>query len=327
MPLEIIYNNLIEMNTDAIVNVTNSSEFQLECKQIENCLVGDALITVDSDFVVKNIIHTTAPTGESVSRNDNYLLANCYRNSLELAFLNNLHSVAFPLILADNHKYPIKDVLKIATNEIKDFLLTHEMTVYLVIPDRRISLVDKNIITSIKKYIKERYCFSNTAQLKSIAKLPAHFEENYYETNSNVKEELLVQYESAASLLDTSLPLHNYVANTEESFSQMLLRLIDERNTTDVETYKRANINRRLFSKIRTNVDYNPSKPTALAFAIALELNLEETKDLLAHAGYALSHSYKFDIIVEYFIQQKNYDIYEINEALFAFDQQLLGGN
>ena len=327
MPLEIINNNLIEVNTDAIVNITNSSEFKLDCRQVDNCAIGEAMITVDSDFGIKNIIHTVAPIAKSASRDDFLLLANCYRNSLELASLNDIQSIAFPLILADNNNYQINEVLKIATTEIKDFLLTHEMMVYLVMPDREISLVDKNIVTSIKKYIKERYNSSSANKLRSLAKSLVNSEENYYETSSNVKEELLVHYESAASFFDTTLPLHNYVANTEESFSQMLLRLIDERNTTDVETYKKANINRRLFSKIRTNVDYNPSKPTALAFAIALELNLDETKDLLAHAGYALSHSYKFDIIVEYFIEQKNYDIYEINEALFAFDQQLLGGN
>ena len=143
--------------------------------------------------------------------------------------------------------------------------------------------------------------------------------------NGLIKADFSAEICSPTAIPQSSDELNNRLKNLDAGFSETLLRLIDRTGKKDSEIYKKANVDRKLFSKIRNNMDYKPSKTTALAFAFALELDIDETRDFIARAGFALSHSSKFDVIVEYFLVSKNYDIYELNEVLFAFDQPLLG--
>ena len=183
-------------------------------------------------------------------------------------------------------------------------MLEHEIDVYLVVYNKETVKLNENLFTKIEQYIDDNYIDPSDMIIESdeVQCLVSKFEE---------PEEFV--------------ELEDVIKEVRETFSEMLIRLIDEKGMTDVEAYKRANVDRRLFSKIRSRVDYSPSKVTAIAFAISLELNLDQTLDLLTRAGYALSPCNKFDIIIEFFIKQQNYNVYEINEALFSFDQQLLG--
>lgn len=232
-------------------------------------------------------------------------------SSLKLALKYNIKSISFPLLSTGMYEYPKDKALRVAISAISEFLLKNDMDIYLVVYGRDTLLLSEKLFARIEKYIDDNYVGKRKPKER---KLQAYELQDQYE----VVEELQVYRQEKRSL-------EELINKREESFSQMLLRLIDQKDMTDVETYKRANVDRRLFSKIRNDKDYKPSKITAIAFAIALKLNLDETRDLLQKAGYALSRSNKFDLIIEFFIEEANYDIYEINEALFTFEENLLG--
>jgi len=245
-------------------------------------------------------------------------LASCYRTSLALAQAHNCETVAFPLISSGIFGYPKDQALRVAVDTIGQFLLGSDMTVYLVIFDRKAYQISGKLFADIAEYIDDHYVDAHADTRRE--RLRGSF--GLQSQPPSVYEDAAPQYASASVASGT---LDDLLAHLDAGFSETLLKLIDCSGKKDSEIYKKANVDRKLFSKIRNNPDYKPSKSTAIAFAIALELNLDETRDLIARAGYALSASSKFDVIIEYFIGRKRYDIFEINEALFAFDQSLLG--
>ncbi len=332
MPFQILHNDITNMNTEAIVNAANSKlrigggvcgaifraagekKLQKECEQIKQCPVGHAVITKGYNLKAKYIIHTVGPIYKDGNSNEAKFLKSAYETSLKLAKDYNLKSIAFPLISSGIYGYPKKEALNIAVSTIKEFLADNDMDIYLVVFDRKAVHLSEELYEGIEHYINDFY-EDESYRLRDIYSLEI---EEIYHDDCNFQEPI---YETKDF---NKRSLERILDNIDESFSQMLLRLIDEKGKTDVEVYKKANMDRKLFSKIRSNKDYNPKKSTALSLAIGLELSLDETKDLLAKAGYTLSPSHKFDLIVEYFIKNKNYDIFIINEALFSFEQPLL---
>lgn len=332
MPLQIVRNDITKMTVDAIVNAANSSllggggvdgcihraagEGLLnECRALGGCETGNAKITGAYNLPCKYVIHTVGPIYEDGNQGEKELLESCYKKSLELAKEHNCESIAFPLISSGIYGYPKDKALKVAIDVISGFLLENEMTAYIVIFDKKTYKISEKLFSDIAEYIDDRYVDEHTDYLRESMRL-----------NMPMPSVMAMDMcECYSAPVPKALSLEDAVNSVDESFSQMLLRKIDEKGLTDAQCYKKANIDRKLFSKIRSDVHYKPSKSTAIAFAIALELSLKETEDMLKKAGFALSHSNIFDIIIEYFISQGNYNIFEINEALFAFDQSLLG--
>ena len=317
MPLEIVRRDITKMHVDAIVSEANTN---LTAADVV-CEVGGSVIENGCNFDAKYIIHTVGPVWQGGDIGEEELLALCYRNSLELACQHNIESIAFPLISTGEFGYPINSAMEIAISTIDEFLCENDIMVYIVLSDDEPYSLNEERLNLINQYVHNNYIGEIAKRQMPVSRASKLFSE-IVEMDSGEAIDCCCTEEARSER-----SLNDVVGQLEESFSEMLLRLIDEKGMSDVDTYKRANIDRRLFSKIRTGRGYSPSKLTAMAFAIALRLNLDETRDLLYRAGYALSHSYKTDIIIEYFIKEGNYNIYEINEALFAFDQSLLGGS
>lgn len=328
MPLEIVRNDITQMDVDVIVNAANMKlqvgggvcgaifqaagleELQKACEKISFCDTGQSVMTDGFQLQAKKIIHTVGPIWKDGRHNEETLLTACYTNSLALAAAHNYDSIAFPLISSGIYGYPKGEALRVAISAIRSFLMDNEMQVYLVVFDKQSFKLSGKLYTSIHEYIDEYYVEEIEERFQRIR------------LQESLESPLILE---AENFKPTKRNLEDVMKQLGESFSERLFRLIDEKGMSDVETYKKANIDRRLFSKIRNTPNYMPLKKTVIAFAIALELNLDEALDLLSKAGYTLSHSSKFDLIVEFFIEQGNYNIFEINEALFAFDQILLG--
>ena len=355
MPFEVVRNDITKMKVDAIVNAANNSllggggvdgaihraagpGLLEECKTLGGCETGQAKMTGGYRLPCRYVIHTVGPIWQGGTRNEKQTLSSCYAASLRLAFDHQCESIAFPLISAGAYGYPKEEALKVATDTIRDFLLSHDMNVYLVIFDKASFAISKKLYANIQAYIGDAYIdpffeeeerrrrkFSNALFPSAAAPAPTKKPKG----KLGKKQDTMPDFEWADSLMaekcSADSSLEDYLRRMDEGFREMLIRKIDECGMTDAECYKKANIDRKLFNKIKNQADYKPSKSTVLAFAIALRLSLEETEDMLKKAGFSLSHSSKFDLIVEFFITHGNYDIFEINEALFSFDQKLLG--
>lgn len=329
MPLEIVRNDLTKMAVDAIVNAANPTllggggvdgaihraagpQLLEECRTLGGCKTGEAKLTGGYRLPCRYVIHTVGPIWQGGAHGERAQLAACYRSSLELAKAHECETVAFPLISAGAYGYPKAQAMQTAVETITAFLMENDMTVYLVVFSRDAFELSGKLIREVKAYIDDVYVDAHThrqrERMRQVGRIDAHMLE-----------------ETPVQSMPKSVSLNDLLEQVDESFSQALLRKIDEKHMTDAECYKRANIDRRLFSKIRSNPDYRPGKPTVLAFAIALRLTLEETRELLEKAGFALSHSSKTDIVVEYCIQTKHYDVIEINQLLFELDLPPIG--
>ncbi len=344
MPYEIIRQDITKMKVDAIVNPTDymfsgsggtdarihfaaGPELRAACDALQLLKESEVAVTEGFRLPCKYIIHTFGPVWQGGMLDERKKLASCYRNALETANELGCKSIAFPLIASGTFGFPKDQVLRIALDTITNFLMSHDMMVYLLVYDKKAYEISKKLLKDIDSFIDEHYIDRHRLDFD-----PYTYTYTPKEPSGKNAEEIKNEIQACRTSVGTVPSLTTAVPNLEamlaekhESFSDALLRLITESGMTDAECYKKANITKQHFSKIRSNVHYQPTKQTVLAFAVVLKLTLEDTKQLLNKAGLALNPNDKTDIIVEYFIISKKYDLIEINEVLYQYDQKCLG--
>ena len=348
---------------DGAIHAAAGPKLLDECKKLGGCKTGEAKITKGYNLPAKYIIHTVGPIYKDGKHNEKKLLESCYVNALNIAKEKKIHSIAFPLISCGVYGYPKDKGLKVAIDTINDFFIDddYDITVKIIFYNKDSLDIGSKLVGKIDEYIDDKYARDNllinenqinrniVLSGKSIIKNELNlFEElnnrpsqnkrtSHVKTakksstyigggRSSVARKPSVSKHSAKKIYAVEVKkdkLEDKIKNLDKGFADTLLEIIDIKNKTDVEIYNKANMDRKLFSKIRSGS--HPKKITAISLCIALELNKKETDNLLMKAGYVLNNNDKFDVIISYFIENKKYDLYEINEVLFYYDQPQLG--
>ena len=333
MPFLMISNDIAKVTADAIVNPANRNllqgsgtsraiyqaageqELTAACEAIGHCDLGRAVCTPAFGLPAKYIFHAVCPAWHGGGFDEAEQLAGAYHSALELAAEYHCESVAFPLLSSGNYGYPKEQAFRIAVDTITQYVMEHDLTVYLVLYDRHSLAVSRKLFASVEEYIDDHYVVQN--------------DESYqFDRRRRLEEDAappMIGAPAPAAAPMAARSLENLMNNLGESFTTRLLRLIDERGLKDSTVYKQSNISRQHFSKIQCNRDYNPKKKTVLAFAVGLHLSEDETIDLLKSAGYAFSDGSKRDWIVRYCLEHKIYNINQVNTLLFEYDQEQLG--
>lgn len=337
MPFSIVRNDIARVRADVLVNAANerlaagggvcgaifegagAGRMAAACARIGHCPTGSAVTTPGFDLPCRWVVHAVGPVWRGGSHGERDLLRSCYRSLFAEVARLGADSVAFPLISAGIFGYPVREALDVARAETSAFLDDHpDVEVTLVVFTRDVVAQGVALLGELREYVDDAYVDGSPHLRDRSAELREFRTPEAYPTAAPAP----VPTPSAPVAPDE---LAERLAHLDASFSEALLALVDERGLTDAQVYRRANLSRQLFSKIRSKPDYRPSKPTAVALALALGLTLPQTQELLAHAGLTLSRSSKFDVIVEFYLARGVHDVMAVNEALFAFDQPLLG--
>lgn len=342
MPFAIVRNDITNMAVDAIVNTANPQPLiglgvdsaihekagprLLKARQkIGNIRMGCAAITPAYDLTAKYVIHTVGPVWDGGSYGEEALLRNCYDNSLKLALAHGCQSIAFPLISTGNYGFPKDKALQIAIAAFSEFLMEQEMQIYLVVFDRKAFQLSEQLFQGVASYIDQHYV--DKLERTLFPARPERIPRRRRDMDINEVRELRPCAPSVCKEVAAEGDLQAFLKQKDAGFVETLLELIQKSGQKNSAIYKKANISKQHFSKLVNHPHASVTKPTALSFALALELDLAQTRDLIGRAGYTLTNSSIFDLIIQYHIENKQYNVVQINIVLYEFDQPLLGAS
>lgn len=335
----------------AVYKAAGEVELLRERKKIGYMNEGDVAITPGFKLPAKYIIHAVSPCYIDGTFDEEKRLRDCYRKSLQLAAQYECKSIAFPLIATGSFGYPKEEGMRIALDEINAFLMKQEMLVYLVVFDTKATQLGLNLYPDLEAYIDHNYVCDKReeeygdryfgsvrkedpgydayrrqrdeleeklkcAPRKMQKEEPSSALDEYIEMNSICESSHMSDDEYYDFLEENESALEERMLHISDTFQEYLMYLIQTKGFTNAEVYKRAIVTKKLFSKIKLNPNYHPDKATAMRLCVGAKLNLDETKDLLARAGYALSPCDKRDIIFSFFIERNVFDMIEIDIAL-----------
>ena len=352
MPLKIVRNDITNVKADVIVNTANSKpiyaggtdlavyqaagadELLAERKKIGCIERGDIAVTGAYALNAKYIIHTVGPVWVDGKHNEFETLKSCYAKSLHKALELGCDSIAFPLISTGVYGFPKDKALQIAVSVFSRFLMENEMQIILVVFDKKSFQLSRQLVGEIDSFIDENYIrqkrrseYSRRPFSRSRIESDITYDSEVYEECSRYTEEEESETELLMSvpMPEKAMSLEEELKNVGMSFHDKLFELIGKSGMDNKDVWKRANLDRKHFSKIQCDEKYHPKKKTVMALCIALELDLEQAKDLLARADWAFSPSSKVDLIVQKAIIDKQYDIYQLNLVLFKYTNEILG--
>lgn len=329
MPFDIVRNDITNMQVDAIVNAASrlprvgagvdsaihkkaGPSLLAARKEIGYIRPGTAAITPSFGLGAEYVIHAATPTWIDGAHGEAEALRSAYDMSLALAAERGCDSIAFPLLASGNHGFPKQKALQVAVAAFSEFLMENEMQIYLVVFGKESLRLSEKLVHNVACYIDENYVDAYEQTLRP-----------RYQMSRNLEMSDVCM--ASMPCEESSLSLDEYIKNKDAGFTETLLSLIKKKGLKNATVYKRANISKQHFSKLINDPNAKPSKQTAIALSLALELDLDATRDLIGRAGYALTNSSTFDLIIRYFIEHGQFNVIEINIALYEFDQSLLG--